>query len=43
MADEYEDELPVTRAIIQKYKTKLEKCLREYNGLNENLAAYESY
>lgn len=39
MTDKNDDELPATRGALQKYKTMLEKCLREYEGLDRGLAA----
>jgi uncharacterized coiled-coil DUF342 family protein len=39
MSGKYIEEIPTTREMVQKYKNKLEKCLRDYDGLNKTLAA----
>ncbi len=39
MSAKYVEELPTTKEMVQKYKNKLEKCLRDYDGLNKSLTA----
>ena len=39
---EYLDELPPTQEVVDLYKSKLEKCRRDYDAVLKHLDTYEN-